>query len=402
VDKPFFSQWPQDIGMNARILHKMLGKFLQPRKLWLLVQEGAWLAIVLVLAFGAWTWKHESVFFGGAVYYTDGDCYSRMTRARMIEEDGLRSIRHHTWENFPDGTTPHTTMPLDFLIVALSQALSPFSENHLALACAWISPLLGFALLIFSAFWSAVVRLPFRKAVLLMLAVSPILAHGFQLGRPDHQSLLVVLIAVALAAEIGIWKNSCTVWRYVSSAAWALALWVSLFEPLILLALVLLARGLGRFGRLAQDGLEKKQRSLAPLGVFFGILALALWFDGWRAAGFHPAFARWALNIGELRSAGWNGVFSWCGLMLAAAPVLLAARWIARKEMVCWLWMILLAVTTGLTLYHARWGLFFSVGFCDELAVAACAIPKTMARLDGFYRFALAGRRGVGAQFVSL
>ena len=34
----------------------------------------------------------------------------------MIEDNGLRPIRWHGWENFPAGTVPHTTMPLDALI----------------------------------------------------------------------------------------------------------------------------------------------------------------------------------------------------------------------------------------------------------------------------------------------
>jgi hypothetical protein len=366
VDKPFFSQWPQDIGMNAFILHKMLGKILRSRKLWSLLHEGIWLVIVLALALGAFTWNHEAVFFGGEVYYTDGDCYSRMTRVRMIEDGGLRSIRHHNWENFPEGTTPHTTMPLDALVAGLSQILRPFSEKHLALAGAWISPVFGVGLLVFLAVWSAAARLPYRRAMLLLVAVSPILAHGFQIGRPDHQSLLVLLLAVALAAEVQIWRGKATTWRYVSVTAWALALWVSLFEPLILLGVVLIARWLCR-GRRSQEEAKNTGGAVWPVALFIGILALTLWIDGWRAAGFHPAFARWALNIGELRSAGWDGIFSWCGWLLAAAPVLLALRWIRGRERLCGLWLALLIAAAGLSLYHARWGYFLVFLFAMSL-----------------------------------
>jgi hypothetical protein len=234
------------------------------------------------------------------------------------------------------------------------------------LAGAWISPLLGLALLVFLALWSAAKRLPYRWAMLLLLAASPIAAHGFQLGRPDHQSLLVLIIAVALVADVEIWTRRALGWRYVSAVAWALALWVSLFEPLILLAVVLLARWLCR-GCLLHEESKKTTARVGPPVVFFGILAVALFIDGWRAAGFHPSFARWALNIGELRSAGWGGIFSWCGWLLALTPALLVWRWIQAKERLCWLWLALVVVTAGLSLYHARWGYFLALVFAMSL-----------------------------------
>lgn len=352
--------------MSPPPLHKMLGKICSLKKMIPILREGAWIVILLVVAFGAFTWNRDSVFFNDAIYFLDGDCFSRMTRVRMIEEGGLRSLRHHEWENFPEGTAPHTTMPLDALIAGLSQILRPFSERHLALAGAWISPLLGAGLLIFLAAWSAAGHLPYRRAMLLLVAVSPIMAHGFQLGRPDHQSLLVLLLAVALAAEVEIWRGRSKGWRYASAVSWAFALWVSLFEPLILLVVVLLARWLS-IGRRSQADAKNTGGSAWPVALFVGILALALWIDGWRVAGFHPAFARWALNIGELRSAGWGGIFSWCGWLLAAAPVLLAKRWIRDREKLSGLWLALVTVAVGLSLYHARWGYFLALVFAMSL-----------------------------------
>lgn len=350
----------------------MLGKILLPQKILFLLKEGFFLLVLVSLGFAAFTWNHEAVFAGGEVYYTDGDCYSRMTRVRMMEDGGFRSIRHHDWENFPEGTTPHTTMPVDGLIAGLSQILRPFSERHLALAGAWISPLLGASLLLFLVAWSAVTRLPYRRAMLLMAAVSPILSHGFQLGRPDHQSLLVLLLAVALAAEVELWRGARNYWRYVSGTAWAFALWVSLFEPSILLGIVILARWLFRGRSQAQEAKDRR----GPLILFFTILALAVAIDGWRATGFHPAFARWALNIGELRSAGWSGIFSWCGWLLAAAPALLAWRWIRGREKICGLWLLLLIAVAGLTLYHARWGYFLALVFAMSLPWMLSAFRK--------------------------
>jgi len=315
------------------------------------------MAMIGWLALGAFTWNQDAVFYGGEVYFTDGDCYSRMTRVRMIEEEGLRSIRWHGWENFPQGTVPHTTMPLDALIAGMSAALAPFTARHLELAGAWVSPALGIATVFFLMIWGLVAKWPHWWAMGLMAAVSPILAHGFELGRPDHQSLLVLLIAVALAAEVGIWRKNETLWSYVSAAAWGLALWVSLFEPAVLLGTVLAARLVARRLRIG----------LKPLAVFFGILALALVIDGWRAAAFHEAFGRWALNIGELRSAGWSVIFSWCGWLVVPAMAILAWRAFRDGEGVGGMFAGLLVLLMALCFWHARWGYFLALVFAMSL-----------------------------------
>ena len=336
------------------------------------ITEAVWILLILAVGLTAFTWNHESVFFGGEVYFTDGDCYARMTRVRMIEAEGLHSIRSHDFENFPDGTAPHTTMPLDALIAGLSQILRPFFSNHLSMAGAWISPLLGLALLVFLAAWSFRMRLPYRRAMLLLVAVSPILAHGFQIGRPDHQSLLVFLIAVAMSAEVSIVLQRGRAWAFVSASAWALALWVSLFEPLILLVLVLANRGAFLFfiPRLRPT----LRQVIVPVGLFFGLLAAALIIDGWRAADFHSSFDRWAQNIGELRSTTPTVLFGWCGWLLVVLPLLLAWRFRRDREIVGLVFLGPILATAGLTLHHARWGYFVAL-FC------AMALPWALSAL---------------------
>ena len=315
------------------------------------------MALIGWLALGAFTWNQDAVFYGGEVYFTDGDCYSRMTRVRMIEEEGLRSIRHHAWENSPDGTAPHTTMPLDGLIAGFSAALAPFRARHIELAGAWVSPVLGLVTVFFLMIWGLASKWPSWWAMGLMAAVSPILAHGFELGRPDHQSLLVLLIAVALAAEVGIWSWRSAAWAYVSAAAWGLALWVSLFEPAVMLGAVVVARLLARSGRV----------ELGPVALFSGILLAAFWIDGWRAAAFHPAFERWALNIGELRRAGMGVIFSWCGWLVVAAAAILAWRAARGAGRICGLFAGLLILLGALCLWHARWGYFLAIVFAISL-----------------------------------
>jgi len=315
------------------------------------------MALIGLVAFEAFTWNREAVFYGGEVFFTDGDCYSRMSRVRMIEDDGLRSIRSHAWENFPEGTAPHTTMPLDALIAGMSAALAPFTARHLALAGAWVSPLLGIATVFFLMIWGLVVKLPHWWAMGFMTSVSPILAHGFELGRPDHQSLLVLLLAVALAAEVGIWNRRQEWWGYVAAAAWALALWVSLFEPLVMLAAVLAGRLIAR----------RWQVNFGALGLFVAVVLAALWIDGWRAAPFHEAFGRWALNIGELRHAGPGVIFSWCGWLGVAGIAILAWRAFRGAGAICGLFSGLLVLLGALCFWHSRWGYFLALVFAISL-----------------------------------
>jgi hypothetical protein len=336
------------------------------------ITEAVWILLILGIGLAAFTWNHESVFFGGEVYFTDGDCYARMTRVREIEAAGLRSMRAHAFENFPDGTTPHTTMPLDALIAGLSGILRPFFPNSLSLAGAWISPLIGLALLGFLAAWSFRLRLPYRRAMLLLVAVSPILAHGFQIGRPDHQSLLLFLIAVAMSAEVGIVLQRGRVWAYISASAWALALWVSLFEPLILFGLVLATRG--ALYIFMPQLRPTFRNAIAPTGLFLALLAAAFILDGWRAAAFHPAFDRWAQNIGELRSTNPVVLFGWCGWLLVFLPLLLAWGFCRDRKPGGVVFLAPILATSGLALHHARWGYFVAI-FC------AMALPWALGTL---------------------
>ncbi|MEY2557385.1 MAG: hypothetical protein QOE34_810, partial [Verrucomicrobiota bacterium] len=132
--------------------------------------------------------NYQDVFVAGNVYFTDADCYSRMTRARLcLEHPGL-ILRHHAFENFPAGTAPHTTAPFDYLIVAVAEILKPFTVRALDLAGAFISPLLGLLGGWFLWWWSRRSKLRYRGALLLLYGASPILVHGMELGRPDHQS----------------------------------------------------------------------------------------------------------------------------------------------------------------------------------------------------------------------
>ncbi|MEY2439805.1 MAG: hypothetical protein QOI34_1190, partial [Verrucomicrobiota bacterium] len=181
--------------------------------------------------------NYQDVFVGGNIYFTDADCYSRMTRVRICAQHPGTIVRRHDFENFPFGTTPHTTAPLDYSILGLSLFLLPFTHHALDLAGALISPLLALLGAYFLYWWSRRMNLRYRWALLLLFALSPILVHGTQLGRPDHQSLAIVLVLVALCSEWLVRVEQVQRWSVLSGIAWGAAVWVTGYEPLILLVL---------------------------------------------------------------------------------------------------------------------------------------------------------------------
>ena len=382
--------------MEETSVHNMLGSAIFSRRSFKVFAAWVFAVMVLGVALAAFTWNADAVFYGGNIYFTDGDCYARMTRVRLLQEHPLAPVRQHDFENYPVGTQPHTTSPLDYLIAGLAGVLRMFSGRALALAGAWVSPLFGVVLLgILAVWWRAK---PFGGAPLLLLAVSPIISHGFLLGRPDHQSLLMLLVAVALAAEVDMWGGrtkgapggkqtvawaSCP-WlagllrmgkmpmpqelvdekaaeprlspggiERISSVAWALALWVSLFEPLVLLAVILLLRFVARRLVFART----------PMAIFFAILLAGFLVDGFHVAAFDSHFTNWALNIGELRHGSLPVIFSWAGWLAAVAPFGLLVGYVRKREPVYLLLGALIALLAGLSLWHLRWGYFFVIAF---------------------------------------
>jgi MFS family permease len=300
--------------------------------------------------------NYSDVFFGGQINFIDADCYSRMTRARICFEHPGTIIRRHDFENFPNGTSPHTTAPFDYLIVALAVALMPLSQNALDLAGAIVSPLLSIALGIFLCWWTRKMRLRFRWGFLILYGTSPMLAHGFALGRPDHQSLLVALITIALCAEWTLTREPLQSWSIVSGASWALALWVSLYEPFVLLVIVIAFR---------VRSMMKRERRIGWI-VFAAILAIAFIIEQripvWPSREFGDALRNWSTTVGELAhvslaSAIW---FNWCGWLLLLTPILLWPKWNRNEPLFL---IALLMAAFALTIWQARWSYFFVMIF---------------------------------------
>ena len=279
-----------------------------------------------------------------------------MTRARICFEHPGTIVRRHDFENFPKGISPHTTAPFDYLIVALATPLMPMSKNALDLAGAIVSPLLSMALGIFLCWWTRKMALQFRWGFLILYGISPMLAHGFALGRPDHQSLLITLIAVALCAEWTFTRQATRRWGIVIGASWALSLWVSLYEPIILLAIVVACS--------ARTMVQRERRT--GWIVFAAVLAIAFVVERripmWPSREFGGALRNWSATVGELAHVALASTIwlNWCGWLLLLVPILV---WPKRNRETPLFLIALLMSTFALTIWQARWSYFFVMIF---------------------------------------
>ncbi len=338
--------------------------------------------------------NYQDVFVAGNIYFVDADCYARMTRVQMCEAKPGLIVRHHGFENFPQGTTPHTTVPLDYLILGLLLLLKPFTAHALDLAGAFVSPLLALLDGWFLWWWSRQMNFQYRWVMLSLYAISPILVHGTELGRPDHQSLSMLLVTIAICAE---WSHREATgppsarWGIVSGVAWGLAIWNSAYESLILFLLVIMVGALEN-----RKALRAKSRGAEGL-CFVLIIAIALLIER-RIPSLSilhpdPIFKDWAYTIGELAHVSpANPVWlRWCGYLLLLAPLLIWMNIRTRRDGAnpfdfaqgrlgrALPVYVLLFATYLLTIWQARWGYFFVLIFALALPVLLAPIKSPVA-----------------------
>lgn len=332
-------------------------------------------ATLAALFLAAVSWNRAQVFVpesdgGTLVVYADGDCHNRMQRAAMVAERLGSIIRVHDFENHPQGTIPHTTAPMDYLIATLSMVVRP-----LDVAGAWISPLLGLFTLLFLLFWSRALDLRPRWPMLILFAISPALTHAFALGRPDHQSLLVALTTLALAANFAFVRTSHAGWAWASGAAWGLALWVSWFEPLILLVTLELARVIAL--RRAAYPRAWRHALLLTAGLALAAWALEGFRNPWPSEEVRALFPRWAALLGELQGATPEAMFTWTGWLLVPAPLLLAWNYYRSRAPLALIVLLLLVAVTALTGWQVRWNAWQAATFCLALPWILAPLRKT-------------------------
>jgi hypothetical protein len=317
--------------------------------------------------------NYQDVFVSGNIYFTDADCYARMTRVRMCQQHPGLIVRHHDFENFPRGTTPHITALLDYLILALSILLRPFTTHSVDLAGALISPLLALIGGWFLWWWSRRMKFRYRWATLFLYAISPILVHGTALGRPDHQSLSMLLTTIAICAEWTLRLEPSERWSIVSGIAWGLAIWVSVYESLLLLVLVIV------IGCLQDRQLIFGQPRRIGWIWFAAIIALALLIEQ-RVPSLSilrtEVFKNWSRTIGELLPISpLNPIwFRWAGWLLIATPFLI---WFGfrNRRLPPPVILVLLIATYGLTIWQVRWAYFF-------ISIFAIALPSLLAPIQ--------------------
>lgn len=329
--------------------------------------------------------NYREVFVAGNIYFADADCYARMTRVRMCATHPGLVVRHHDFENYPAGTNPHTTAPLDYFILTLSLPLRPLTAQPHDLAGALVSPL--FALLTgwFLWWWSKRRRFRYRWIALILYAISPILVHGGELGRPDHQSLLVLLIAFAICAEWECEAEASRGWSVASGIAWGLAIWVSAYEPLLLLLLLLACHAVAWRRRVfdlpQNDALRNRPHAVTATSSFFSkdrrmgliffvaILAADVCTErrlpAFAVFASSNAFANWSHAVGELRPVSplsplW---FQWAGFAIVILPVLIWLAFRRSAKAIPIFAIVFLVATYGLTIWQARWGYFFIMIF---------------------------------------
>jgi hypothetical protein len=329
-----------------------------------------------------------------------------MTRVQMCDGKPGLIVRHHAFENFPQGTTAHTTALFDYLILGLSLLLRPFTVHALDFAGAFVSPLLALIGVWFLWWWSRRMQFRYRWAMLVVYAISPILVHGTALGRPDHQSLSILLVTIAICTEWsfqnlqainapsnGIRESRIALrirgWAMISAAAWALAIWVSAYEPLVLFLIAVTTTFL--VNRRSLFGRDR----LAGWILFAAIIAIALLIER-RIPSLSilhpdPIFKNWARTIGELAHVSpANPVWlRWCGYLLLVAPFLILINIRPRRDgapsprragsgRAVPIYVLLIA-TYLLTISQVRWGYFFALLFALALPVLLAPIKSASA-----------------------
>jgi hypothetical protein len=322
--------------------------------------------------------NHREVFVAGNIYFTDADCYARMTRVQKCWEHPGLIVRRHDFENFPRGITPHTTAPFDYLILGLSRLLEPFTAHELDLAGALVSPVLACLGGWFLWWWSKRMRFRYRWIALIMYVISPILVHATEIGRPDHQSLLILIIMIAICAEWSCAKAADTAaatdisrWSAVSGVAWGLAIWTSAYESLVLFLLVMVVAAVEN-----PNAISARFRRTGWI-YFLLVIVIELLIER-RVPSFFALyssqlFKNWAQTLGELQHV-WpaNPIWlRWCGYLLFVTPFLVwvsvaRARGTGERAAPVFIF-VLLVVTYVLTIWQARWAYFFVLLFALAL-----------------------------------
>jgi len=147
-----------------------------------------------------------------------------------------------------------------------------------------------------------------------------------------------------------------------------MALWVSLYEPLLLFAGLLASLAITARAQLLS---RPRRIGWCLLGVV--LLLAALVEQRWPQLpdpALRPFFVHWSATIGELSAVSLTNAIwlQWFGALIVLAPALLV--WTMRRRTIPAAFVLLFALTFLLTIWQARWGYFFVMIFA--LVLPAC------------------------------
>lgn len=297
----------------------------------------------------------------------EADCYSQLARVqRILDGQGLVQ-NHFKVENWPEDLVPSTTAPFDYVILLLYAPLALFTRHPLDWAGALVSPALWVALVFFwTLFRSREFTLVGRAIFLIGSAALPAFIWATACGRPRHQSLILALMAMGLTAEYERWQIELTpkrAWNIFAGIMWGLACWTSLFEPAVVVAVLILFNLLVR------------RRENPAFLISFGIVLLAMiLFEGghifsniFNIYNLTPENRRYALNwlstIAEVQPVDFAGMMQRLTLIALVLPFLAWRLWPrAGGNKVDALMILLTLMLTVLTTMQGRWLYYASLG----------------------------------------
>ena len=218
---------------------------------------------------------------------------------------------------------------------------------------------------------------------------------GRSLAGPIINRCCMLLVTIAICAE---WSsqtlqaaNMAGAWRLTSAVAWALAIWVSAYEPLVLFLIVtattLLVNRRALFGRDRRAGWI----------LFAAIIAIAFAIErrvpSVAILQSNSHLKNWASTIGELAHVSpMNPVWlNWCGYLLLVAPFLIWMNMRTRRDGAhpfdfaqgrlgrALPVYVLLFATYLFTIWQARWAYFFVLIFALALPALLAPIKSSAA-----------------------
>ncbi|MFQ6018438.1 MAG: hypothetical protein ACE5KF_09595 [Kiloniellaceae bacterium] len=224
-------------GVGAAAKDKSRGEGLGPALLFVIL-------LILVSQAGLVVRGDPPILDGGL---TDPDGYMRLNRVQGLWQTGAWFDPVYPRINPPAGHAQHWTRPLDMLLLAGAWLASPVLgfEKGLFWWGVLISPVLQI-LSLFALAWAAIPVLGRQWLWLLgiFFVVHPGVFQAFMIGRPDHQSLILLLCMLLIGLTIRLLlepeRGNRAIWAGVVTA---LAIWVSI-ETMLVVAIAIASLGL--------------------------------------------------------------------------------------------------------------------------------------------------------------